>query len=363
MPDEARLRELFDQAVERNGAERTEFVERACAGDPEMLHELRALLEADSAATSHDGWNRNAFDHEKSAAAGAEDEAIGECIGPYRIVELIGRGGMGRVYRAVRADAQFDKSVALKRIQAGFDTRQIVERFRTERQILARLEHPNIARLLDGGTDKDSLPYLVMEYVVGQQPLVYCEQRGAGSRERLGIFRQICRAVQYAHQQLVIHRDLKPGNILIMADGTAKLLDFGVAKVFTQQDSEHTQTALEARILTAKYASPEQISGEPVGTASDIYSLGVVLYELLTGASPYGKTERTGRELMAAVCLEAPKPSRAPGWRKQSGQARLRDKCPRPKTPFPAGCGRRAACLRRQAQSIQRPATFLTLDP
>jgi tetratricopeptide (TPR) repeat protein/tRNA A-37 threonylcarbamoyl transferase component Bud32 len=307
MADEARLRELFDRAIELGGAERAEFVERACAGDPEMGRELDALLEADSAAIAHGGWNRSALDHAKSAASGAEDDAIGECIGPYRIVELIGRGGMGRVYRAVRADALFEKSVALKRIQAGFDTKQIVQRFGAERQILARLEHPNIARLIDGGTDRDSLPYFVMEYVEGEQPLAYCNRRGAGIRERLEIFRQICAAVHYAHQQLVIHRDLKPGNILITADGTVKLLDFGVAKVFTQNESEHTLTALDARILTPKYASPEQISGEPVGTASDIYSLGVLLYELLAGQSPYGKTERPGRELMAAVCLEEPK--------------------------------------------------------
>jgi len=218
MADEARLRELFDRAIELGGAERAEFVERACAGDPEMGRELDALLEADSAAIAHDGWGRSALDHAKSAASGAEDDAIGECIGPYRIVELIGRGGMGRVYRAVRADALFEKSVALKRIQAGFDTKQIVQRFGAERQILARLEHPNIARLIDGGTDRDSLPYFVMEYVEGEQPLAYCNRRGAGIRERLEIFRQICAAVHYAHQQLVIHRDLKPGNILITAD-------------------------------------------------------------------------------------------------------------------------------------------------
>jgi len=308
MPDEGRLRELFDQAIELGAEQRAEFVERVCAGDAELRRGLLALLDADSSAAGHDGWNRNALDHVKSAAPSAEDEAIGECIGPYRIVELIGRGGMGRVYRAVRADAQFEKSVALKRIQAGFDTRQIVERFRAERQILARLEHPNIARLIDGGMDNDSLPYFVMEYVEGEQPLAYCERRGAGIRERLEIFRQICAAVHYAHQQLVIHRDLKPGNILIAPGGAVKLLDFGVAKVFTQDESDPTLTELDARILTPRYASPEQIAGEPVGTASDIYSLGVVIYELLTGQSPYGKTQRTGREMMAAVCLENPKP-------------------------------------------------------
>jgi tetratricopeptide (TPR) repeat protein/tRNA A-37 threonylcarbamoyl transferase component Bud32 len=305
MGDEGRLRQLFDESVEVPRQERDAFLERACAGDALLMERLRALLEADDRASCGESWNRGALWNEASASAVREDAAAGQAIGPYRIVATIARGGMGEVYQATRIDVHFSKNVAIKRILAGFDSRRIVHRFRAERQILANLDHPNIARLLDGGADDQGRPYLVMEYVEGIPPLDYCEKHGLGIRGRLEIFCQICAAVHYAHQRLVIHRDLKPGNILITVEGTAKLLDFGIAKVLTPKQSVQTQTAPEARMITARYASPEQISGELVGAASDIYSLGVVLYELLTGASPYRSLEKPG-ELLRSICFDDP---------------------------------------------------------
>jgi len=235
----------------------------------------------------------------------------GRLVGVYRIVEQIGAGGMGEVYRAVRDDDQYQKQVALKLIRAGQDSAFVISRFRNERQILASLDHPNIGRLLDGGT-VDALPYFVMELIEGQPITDYCDQHKLSISKRLQLFSQICSAVQYAHQRLIIHRDIKPGNILVTADGTPKLLDFGIAKIL---DPETASSALDAtmtafRVLTPQYASPEQITGEPMTTASDVYSLGMVLYELLTGCSPYRLASATSKEMIDTVCrIEPVKPS------------------------------------------------------
>ena len=235
----------------------------------------------------------------------AADHMIGQRLGPYRIVQEIGHGGMGTVYRAARADDEFQAEVAIKVVSRGMDSRLVLDRFRTERQILARLEHVNIARLLDGGTTNSGLPYFVMEYVPGKPLTRYCDEHKLPVTERLKLFRKVCDAVSYAHQNLIVHRDLKPDNILVTADGIPKLLDFGIAKILDPPTSggEGAATMTMVRMGTPAYSSPEQIRGNPVGIAADIYSLGVILYELLTGSRPY-RLESLGWEDSARVICE-----------------------------------------------------------
>ena len=226
----------------------------------------------------------------------------------------IGHGGMGQVYLAVRADDEYKKRVALKIVKRGMGTQNIVRRFRNERQILAGLDHPNIAKLLDGGTTEDGLPYFVMEYVEGKPITDYCDDRKLSTVERLKLFRQVCAAIQYAHQNLVVHRDIKPSNILVTDEGIPKLVDFGIAKLLNPDLSGLTlnPTATAMRLMTPEYASPEQVRGENITTASDVYSLGVVLYELLTGHRPYRVKNRLPHEILRIVCEGEPeKPSTA----------------------------------------------------
>jgi non-specific serine/threonine protein kinase/serine/threonine-protein kinase len=306
-----RLQELFAQALERTAAERETFILRECGLDNALLRDLRSLIAADEAAQGESIWQRRpgSFRDLDETDAG---ERCGERIGPYRIVELIGVGGMGAVYRGVREDSEYNQSVAIKFVKRGMDTDSIVRRFRQERQILANLEHRSIARLLDGGSTPDGLPYLVMEYIEGRSLNEFCQSATLSIKAKLTLFGEICSAVQYAHQHLVIHRDLKPSNIMVTADGMPKLLDFGIARILVPE-SQHANTEtnnINERALTPGYASPEQINGESITTASDVYSLGVILYEILTGRSPYGEGSRTPAELMRAVCAEQPeKPS------------------------------------------------------
>ena len=309
--DEDRLRELFDQVSELPPGERDRFLESATAGDAALRKEIRELLVSDAAANKEEFWQHSAI-YNQAMADHAADSAVGEKVGQYRLVELIGKGGMGAVYRAVRVDAEFDKSVAIKLISATIHSPEVIAHFRAERQILANLEHPNIARLLDGGARADGLPYLIMEFVEGIPPNDYCRNQNLSIHQRLDLFRKICSAVHYAHQNMVIHRDLKPANILVTSQGTPKLLDFGIAKVLSPV-APHAGAALTQPgmlKMTVRYSSPEQIRGESVTTSSDVYSLGVILYELLTGHSPYGDADRPLHQLMAAVCDEEPaKPS------------------------------------------------------
>jgi tetratricopeptide (TPR) repeat protein len=243
------------------------------------------------------------------------DIAVGQRIGAYHLVAELGRGGMGEVFAAVRADGHYDQKVALKLVRAGYATAGIVERFRAERQILAGLDHQNIARLLDGGTTDTGTPYLVMELVDGVRIDQFCDARSLSVPERLQLFLQVCTAVQYAHQRLVIHRDIKPANILVTANGIPKLLDFGIAKVL--DPAGNTEQTMQ-RSFTPEYASPEQVRGEPVSTASDVYALGMVLYRLLTGRSPYHLESRTPGELTAAITSQEPeRPSTAASSRLQ----------------------------------------------
>ncbi len=243
----------------------------------------------------------------------SEDDAVrGLRIGSYQVLRQLGEGGMGTVYLAARADQEFRKHVAIKVIRKGMDSAEIVARFRRERQILAALDHPNIAKLFDGGTTEDGLSYFVMEYIQGRPLGEYCDSHGLGIRERLLLFRSICSAVQYAHQNLVIHRDLKPANILVTADGAPRLLDFGIAKLLNPDalDVEAPPTATGMHVMTPAYASPEQVRSDPLTTASDVYSLGVVLYELLTGRRPYDLKTGSHVEVFRAVCEQEPvKPS------------------------------------------------------
>ena len=305
------LKEIFHTAMELQPVERRAFLLERCGGDAEMLRELERLME------SHD----EAGDFIEQPALAPASEILptdassvwaGQKIGQYRVEREIGRGGMGLVLLGVRDDDQFKKSVAIKILRRGMDTEDILRRFRNERQILASLEHPNIARLFDGGMTEDGLPYFVMEYIEGEPLDKYADEQMLSIKQRLELFRKVCAAVQYAHQNLVVHRDLKPSNIIITSQGEPKLLDFGIAKVLNPDLSarEPEWTRTEMRVLTPDYASPEQVRGEKLTTRSDIYSLGVVLYELLTGHRPYHATETAPHELARVICEQEPtKPS------------------------------------------------------
>jgi eukaryotic-like serine/threonine-protein kinase len=259
---------------------------------------------------------------EERGGSNLEDHMIGQRVGHYRIAQEIGHGGMGTVYRAIRDDDEFQIEVAVKIVSRGMDSRLVLDRFRTERQILARLEHPHIARLLDGGSTENGLPYFVMEYVQGEPLTRYCDARQLPVSERLRLFRKVCDAVSYAHQNLIIHRDLKPDNILVTEDGVPKLLDFGIAKILDSpvsgDASEPTLTVV--RMGTPAYSSPEQILGAPVGVATDVYSLGVILYELLTGRRPY-RLESLGWEESARIICErdATRPSAVVSSKTETG--------------------------------------------
>jgi non-specific serine/threonine protein kinase/serine/threonine-protein kinase len=235
-------------------------------------------------------------------------------LGPYRLIREIGHGGMGTVYLGVRDDDAFQKRVAIKVLKRGMDTESIVRRFRHERQILASLEHPFIASLLDGGSTPDGRPYFAMEYVEGQPLVDYCDRQRLDTAARLELFRHVCTAVHYAHQNLIVHRDIKPANVLVIADGTPKLLDFGIAKLLNPELAGQTlaPTAPGLQLMTPEYASPEQVRGEAVTTATDVYSLGVLLYELLAGRLPYRLTSRAPADIVRIVCEAEPmRPSTA----------------------------------------------------
>ena len=308
------LKELFHAALEREPAARERFLREACAGDSGLLGRVLSLVSADEEAGDFIAGPALIPLGELLAEAEKPPAVSGQRVGSYEIVRELGRGGMGAVYLAVRADEQFDKRVAVKVVKRGMDTDFVLRRFARERQVLASLDHPNIARLLDGGATEDGLPYFVMEYVEGAPVNQYSDEHRLSITGRLELFRRICAAVSYAHQNLIVHRDLKPSNILVTRDGTPKLLDFGIAKLLNPELSAETvdQTATAMRLMTPEYASPEQVRGAPITTASDVYSLGVLLYELLTGRRPYRLKNRTAEEVVSAVCEQAPeRPSTA----------------------------------------------------
>lgn len=316
------IEEIFQAALDLTSAERRAFVEKKCAGDAELKQEIDKLLaDYDSAGnfiespvwTDSDFFNTEAKKDiedslDKIGTNKNSDAMNGRRVGVYELKEEIGRGGMGTVFLAKRADGEFEQSVAVKLIRRGMDTDLILKRFRRERQILAALNHPNIAFFYGGGSTNDGLPYFVMEYIEGKRLYQYCDENRLNVSKRLDIFLQICDAVEAAHKIHVIHRDIKPSNILIRADGKVKLLDFGIAKVLNTEleAAESEPTATQMRVLTPEYASPEQVCGEPVTPASDIYSLGVVLYELLTGHRPYRLKRQAPHEVARVICEEEP---------------------------------------------------------
>jgi serine/threonine protein kinase len=314
-PEEwGKVRGILERVLELAPEHRAEYLESACSGDPALRSEVDSLIASDLQART-DFLEPAAFAAPMAEGFSASDESVtGRRIGAYQIVEEIGQGGMGSVYRAVRADDQYRKQVAIKLVRGGVGDAFRRHRFKAERQILANLDHPNIARLLDGGALEDGQPYVVMEYIQGQPIDKFCDSRGLPVPERLQLFRTVCSAVAYAHQHLVIHRDLKPDNILVTDAGEPKLLDFGIAKILDADDpgGSGNATVTVLRPMTPEYASPEQVRGQPMTTASDVYSLGVVLYGLLTGQRPYAGSSRVPHEIAQAVCEAQPeKPSTA----------------------------------------------------
>ncbi|RLQ21206.1 serine/threonine protein kinase [Seongchinamella sediminis] len=300
------LERLFNAAIDLDPADRAAFLARECEGRPELQAAVNELLANSASATDFAAViNATADDLLEHINLGGNDR-----VGPYRILRKIGQGGMGTVYLAERADDEYHQQVAIKVInhQPGRND-AIVQRFHAERQILANLQHPNITRLLDGGTLDNGSPFLVMEFVDGDRIDHYCASHGLSVDAILALFLKVCDAVQNAHQNLVIHRDLKPSNIAIDSHGEPKLMDFGVAKLMrTEADGADPQTVLEERALTPLYASPEQLSGEAVSTLSDLYSLGVILYELLAGQRPFGAADG-GAYAYAQQVIETDPPS------------------------------------------------------
>ena len=301
-PDPGRVEELFHAAADLSASDQDAWLARECGGDGRLESAVRALLAADRGASAK--WDRNAFELEAHhSAKAAYHPRAGALFGRYRIVRRIAAGGMGIVYEAVRDDAEFHKRVAIKLVHLDIDDSAGIDRFRSERQILAELEHPNIARLLDGGTTDEGVPYLVMEYVDGEPIDRFVSQRKLSRTDRLTLFLRVCDAVQYAHRHLIVHRDLKPGNILVTADGVPKLLDFGIAKLLSS-DPRPAATTIYA--LTPEFASPEQVLGRSVGTGSDIYSLGVLLFVILAGRMPYRAQPAQTADFIKAIAEDEP---------------------------------------------------------
>lgn len=305
------VEEIFNHVIDLPENERSAFIENACSDDSELLQVIQSMLQHD---TEHGHILQAIISN--AADSLSHDEIVDftdKRMGPYRITNLIGRGGMAEVFKAVRDDDQYQKQVAIKLIRR-YSHSLLISRFWQERQILANLEHPSIARFLEGGQTSDGVPYLVMEYIEGAPITAYCDRLDLSIQERLKLFRLVCDAVQYAHRNLVIHRDLKPSNILVTAEGIPKLLDFGIAKLLNPDPglANVAETITTLRVMTPEYASPEQIKGEPVTTAADVYSLGAVLYELLAREQPHRFNSRSFAEIERVVCERDPeRPSSA----------------------------------------------------
>ena len=305
-----RMEEVFQQVLERPPDEQGGFLKEVCGEDETLQRAVASLLEADREG--------EAFLEKPLAPSPEAGPPLplpsGGRMGPYRLLRQIGEGGMSTVFLAVRDDETFQRRVAVKILRRGMESEDAQRRLRIERQILASLDHSYVARLYDGGTTEEGLPFFVMEYVEGLAIDAYCDHHQLPIAGRIELFRKVCSAVHYAHQNLVVHRDLKPSNILVTAEGSPKLLDFGIAKLLNPElsSSELEPTATWLRILTPHYASPEQVRGEPVTTASDVYSLGVLLYKLLTGRVPYRFDGRTPQEVERILSEKEPsRPSTA----------------------------------------------------
>jgi len=303
-----RIEALFEQALGLAKTERGRFLDEVCAGDPELHRELEALI---AGSPTWAASVRSAVIAEARLLAGDAAAQVGRRIGPFRLVRLVGEGGMGAVYLGERDDAQFSQRVAIKIVPHAFSSPSSIARFRDERQILAALEHPNIVRLLDGGSTDDGLPYLVMEYIEGPTITDYATRHQLSVRRRVELVRQVCTALQHAHRHLVVHRDIKPNNILVDADGSPKILDFGIAKLLAPiaRFEREARTVTGAAMFTPEYASPEQARGDGVSTASDVYSVGAVLYELMTSEPPLRPTGNALERLRVICEVEPPRPS------------------------------------------------------
>ncbi len=304
------IKEVFHEALKQEPARRTAYLDEACGDDAEMRTEVESLI---SSHESDPGFIEPGSDRSRAAMSSFAEDFTGEMAGPYRLIRPIASGGMGVVYLAERADQAYDKEVAVKLLRSDrfLQTEkrrlELLRRFQLERQTLANLDHPNIARLHDGGSTEGGVPYLVMDYIDGQPIDDYCDDKRLSIDDRLTLFQGVCSAVQYAHQHLVVHRDLKPSNILVDAQGVPQLLDFGIAKLL--DDNGHgktarTQTAMQP--MTPDYASPEQVRSEQVTTASDVYSLGVILYEMLTGHRPYQLSTMPWHKVADVICEHLP---------------------------------------------------------
>src|SRR5215472_4555050 len=297
-----RIEALFYEALEHAPASREAFLANACGGDIALRKEIDSLLAASDKTL---GFIQRPLQEAARSLDDRSDITSGRQIGSYRLLGVLGEGGMGRVYLAARADDMYQQQVAIKLLHAGFaQARRMLLRFGAERQILANLNHPNIARLLDGGVS-DGLPYLVMEYVDGVSIDEYCRQYRLTTEPRLKLFCTVCRAVEYAHKRLVVHRDIKPGNILVTSDGAPKLLDFGIAKLLAD-GTDLTRTRTGERMMTPEYASPEQVRGDSITTSTDVYALGVLLYELLSGRRPFHLETTSPIEIARVICEQTP---------------------------------------------------------
>jgi eukaryotic-like serine/threonine-protein kinase len=301
------LRNLFDAVIERKPAERQAFLDQACRGDRLLHAEVDRLLKAHDERLGP--MDRSAIVFETES-----DRMEGRRVGPYEVLREIGSGGMATVYLARRADGLFERNVALKFVRPEAANQDILRRFQQEQQILAGLDHPNIARLLDAGSIDSRSPYFVMEFVDGIAIDRYCDEHRLNVKARVKLFQMVCSAVHYANQRGVVHRDLKPSNILVTAEGAPKLLDFGISKLLDDVQTPFTAylTRTGLRPMTPEYASPEQVKGETATVAADVYSLGVVLYEVLTGHRPYRMHSRLMHEVVRVICEDAPtRPSTA----------------------------------------------------
>jgi len=292
------LDDLFQRASEMDASNRAAFLDDACGADSHLRNEVERLLAFDQTL----GWLRRPVDR-----AARELAFVGRRIGPYVLLRLLGEGGMGRVFLAARADEQYQQLVAIKLMHADlWQSERMLERFRAERQILANLNHPNIARLLDGGMTTEGTPYLVMEYVEGMPLDEYRRANDLSVEKKLQLFLRVCAAAEYAHKSLVVHRDIKPANVLVAEDGTPKLVDFGIAKLL--EGDGRTATQPTSRVMTPEYASPEQLRGEPITTATDVYGLGLLLYDLLIGKHPFAEYTGNPAEMMHQICDVDPRP-------------------------------------------------------
>src|SRR5579871_3603115 len=297
-----RIEALFYEALEQAPAAREAFLASACGSDVDLRREIDSLLAASDKTL---GFIQRPLQEAARSLDDRSEITSGRQIGAYRLLAVLGEGGMGRVYLAARADDLYKQQVVIKLMHAGFaQTRRMLLRFGAERQILANLNHPNIARLLDGGVS-DGLPYLVMEYVDGVPIDEYCREHRLGTESRLKLFCTVCQAVEYAHKNLVVHRDIKPGNILVTDDGTPKLLDFGIAKLLAE-GADLTRTRTGERMMTPEYASPEQVRGDNITTSTDVYALGVLLYELLSGRRPFHLETTSPIEIARVICEQTP---------------------------------------------------------